>query len=138
MNLVWFLTIATILSTILGEFGQYPFGTTSLSISLTDILLTLTISVLLIWQIGIKKKLTAPNSFKILSLFWIVGFISLAFSGNFRGGLYLIRFIIYSSSFFLGYFLRKEKQVTLNKLSLIIITSGVLLSVLGFIQFILA
>lgn len=136
MNFVWFLTIATTLSLILGEFGQYPFGKTP-SISLTDILLIITLIFLLIWQVGIKKKFAIPNIFGLLMLFWIVGFISLILSQNFNGGLYLLRFILYSSSFWLGYLLVKEKVVKKTHIHKLIILVGIFLSFLGFFQLII-
>lgn len=136
MNLVWFLTIATILSLILGEFGQYPFSQTFFSISATDILLSLTIGLLLIWQIGIKRSFQIPNIFKLLILFWMVALFSLGFAGNFEGGLYLVRFILYSLSLILGYYLVKEKESNFDRISLVIILSGTLFLLAGFAQLI--
>lgn len=133
MNLVWFLTIGTVLSLILGEFGQFPFGS-NLSISLTDILLGITLTFLFIWQIGIKKQLLMPFGFKLLILFWIIAAASLLFSKNFGGGLYLVRFIFYSLSFYLGYILVKSNLVKdLNLIKLLIIPIS-LFTLAGFVQ----
>lgn len=132
MNLVWFLTIGTVFSVILGEFGQYPFGNVSSSISLTDILLSLTIGFFLIWKIGVQRQVKLPRIFYLLIGFWIIGGISLLLSGILGGGLYLIRFIFYSLSFLIGFEVVKFKGV--SALFKVIISSLVLLIVLGFIQ----
>lgn len=134
MNLIWFLTVSTILSITLGEFGQFPFGMTSPSISLTDILLSLTLLLLFIWQIEVKKKFQMPKIFKVLMLFWIVAFGSLFWSGNLTGGLYLIRFIFYSLSFLLGYQLIKSKRIEMDKLIMVVVLTSSLLSILGCVQ----
>lgn len=145
MNLIWFLTIATILSTVLGEFGQFPFGSPT-SVSLTDILLGITLSLLFIWKIAIKQNLSSiqkkifsdftarPEEFKILVLFWVVGIVGLFFSGNLHGGLYLIRFIFYSSSFLIGYFLVAEKKIIVSDLFRLFAISGFVFLILGFLQ----
>ncbi len=134
MKLVFFLTIATIFSITLGEFGRFPFGGSSSSISLMDILLTVTLVFLVIWQIGIKKKIQINKSFGLLIVFWITGFISLIFSGNFSGVDYLIRFIVYSSAFYLGSSLVGEDVKNYDVLFESVIWLGVILSVLGLIQ----
>jgi O-antigen ligase len=136
MNLVWFLTIGTILSTILGEFGQFPFGA-NFSVSLTDILLTLTLMFLLIWQIGIKKEILLPLGFKLLGIFWALAAVSLFFSGNLSGGFYLARFILYSSSFYLGYILLKKDQVKEKNIFYLILIPTAILALIGFLQIIL-
>lgn len=133
MHLIWFLTIGTTLSLILGEFGQFPFGVTSVSFSLTDVLLFLTLLFLFIWKIGIEKKVSWPLSLKLLTVFWFVGFISLIFSGVLSGGLYLLRFIFYSLSFYLGYELTKN-LITTKEINKVYIRAGFLLAVLGFVQ----
>lgn len=108
MYLTLFLFIAAFFSLSLGEFGQFPFGQTSFSVSLTDVLLTLNLAVVLIWNIGIKKNLEIPENFFLLVLFWATAFFSLLINFNFSGWLYLIRFIIYSATFYLSFHLVKS------------------------------
>lgn len=136
MNLVWFLTIASFLSLLLGEFGHYPFGASGVAISLTDILVTASLTFLLIWQIGIKKKIDLPSNFKWLACFFLTGSISLIVSKELQGGLYLIRFVVYSGSFYLGYSLIRSKVISLEHLLNLILISAVLLSFIGFFQLI--
>jgi O-antigen ligase len=136
MNLVWFLTIATVLSVTLGEFGQFPFGS-PVSVSVTDILLTLTLMFLFIWKIAIRHDIYFPKEFKILVLFWIVGLIGLPFSGSISGGLYLARFAIYSSSFLIGYFLVIEKRTRFFDVVRTGAIAGLIFLILGFLQLLL-
>lgn len=131
MYLTLFLFIAAFFSLSLGEFGQFPFGRTTFSVSATDILLILNLAVVLIWNIGIKKNLEIPKNFFLLALFWAIAFFSLLINFNFSGWLYLIRFIIYSSTFYLSFhlvksgILGKDEFFKLLKLTcLIILTLG--------------
>src|SRR3989344_3504700 len=117
MNLIWFLTIGLIFSLVLGEFGQFPFASSVFSISLTDILLLITFFFLLIWQVGIKKEIKIFSHFKFLLLFWLVAFLSLVLSNNFSGVFYLVRFILYSLSFYLGIILATKKNISLKIIS---------------------
>lgn len=133
MNLILFLYIASFFSLSLGEFGQYPFGS-DFSISLTDILLGLNTTAVLIWNIGIRKNLKLPGSFILLILFWATLILSLFFSLNLSGWLYLLRFIIYSSSFYITYSLIRDRILNLHEfLSLLKITS-VAVAIIGLIQ----
>jgi O-antigen ligase len=134
MNLIWFLTIGTILSVIFGEFGKYPFGTVLTSIGITDILAGLTLGFFIVWKVGIKKRLFLPKEFQLLMTFWLVGGISLISANNFNGGLYLIRFILYSSMFLVGWHLIRDKQIKIEDLISKIILSGVIISIVGFVQ----
>lgn len=136
MNLVYFLTIGTLLSVILGEFGHYPFGASGVAVSLTDIFLTLTLIIFLIWKIGIKKELIEVKKFKWLFLFWLTGFISVIVSGIFGGGLYLLRYLIYSSSLILGFYLIKSKVASVSRIIDVSLIVGLFLSGIGFLQLI--
>lgn len=134
MHLVKFLTIGVIFSIVLGEFGHYPFGESNFAARLTDILLGLTLGFLAIWQIGIKKEVLIPKGFFLIVLFWLVGLLSLIFAENFNGFFYLLRFILYSLSFWLGYSLIKTKIIKLNELIKYLVAIGIVLALLGFIQ----
>lgn len=136
MNLVWFLTVATILSLILGEFGRFPFGESVFAVRVTDILLLFSLSFLAVWQIAIQRKILIPKGFLYLSFFWLIGFISLLFSGNLNGIFYLIRFILYSLSFWLGYSLIISKVTSFEKIIKDFLVVGLILSSIGFLQLI--
>lgn len=135
MNLVFFLTIGALVSIILGEFGQFPFGTISASVSLLDIFTTLSLMFVLIWQIAIKKDFSLPLIYKFLVAFYLVATISLFFSQNISGGLYLIRFMLLSSGLLIGFYICRSKVVTLEKLLSVILTIGMGYVLIGGIQF---
>jgi O-antigen ligase len=137
MNLILFLFIATFFSLSLGEFGQFPFGKTDFSISIMDFLLTLDLSALLIWNIAIKKNLKLPRNFLFLTVFWAIGILSLFFSLDLSDWLYLLRFIIYSSTFYLSFNLVKSRILSLDEFLTLIKITTVALGVLGLIQLIL-
>lgn len=109
MKIVWILTIATLLLSTLGEFGQFPFGSAK-SISLSEISLLSTLITLFVWQVGIKKKIIFPKILWWIIGFWIVGLVGLVWSGVLTGGLYLVRFMIYSLSAWLGFCLAKNLE----------------------------
>lgn len=136
MNLILFLFIATFFSLTLGEFGQFPFGKTDFSVSIMDILLTLSLSFLLIWNIAIKKNLKLPKNFLYLILFWAIGILSLFLSLDLSGWLYLLRFIIYSSTFYLSFHLVKSGILNLSEFLTLIKITTVGLAVLGLVQLI--
>lgn len=136
MYLVFFLYIATFLSLTLGEFGQFPFGQTQFSISLTDVILMATLTFLLIWNIAIKKNLKVPKNFYLLTGFWGIGFLSLFFNFNFSGWLYLFRFIIYSSAFYLSFHLVKSGILNTYEFLKLVVGVSLFLVFLGFVQLI--
>ena len=133
MNLVWFISVGAIMANVLGELGKFPFGGNN-SIGVIDVLVSLTVGFLVVWQVGIQKKIVLQREFKILIGFWVISLISLILSGRIYGGLYLVRFMLYSSLFWVGFNLIKSKVITVDNLFSKIILSGVILSILGFIQ----
>lgn len=136
MYLVLFLYIAAFFSLILGEFGQFPFGRTDFSVSATDMLLTLALSAALIWNVGIRKSLILPRNFIYLMIFWAVCILSLFFSLDLSGWFYLIRFIIYSSTFYLTFSLVKSRILGLGEFLTLVKVTGVALAVIGLFQLI--
>ena len=136
MNLILFLFIATFFTLSLGEFGQFPFGNTDFSVSIFDILLTLSLSTALIWNIAVKKNLKLPRNFLYLIIFWAIAILSLFFSLDLSGWLYLLRFIIYSATFYLAFHLVKSKILSLNEFLTLIKITSITLAVLGFVQLI--
>ena len=137
MNIILFLFIATFFSLTLGEFGQYPFGNTTFSISMLDVLLTLGLSALLIWNIAIKKNLKLPRNFIFLMVFWAVSILGLFLSLDLSGWLYLLRFIIYSSTFYLTYHLVKSGIFALHEYLTLLKVTSVVLGILGITQLII-
>lgn len=136
MNIVLFLFIAAFFSLTLGEFGQYPFGQANFSISIMDILLTLSLSFLLIWNIGIKKNLKLPPNFIFLILFWTVAILSLFFSLDLSGWLYLLRFIIYSSTLYITFNLVRARILSLNEFLTLLKITCLTLGTAGLLQLI--
>lgn len=136
MNLILFLYIASFFSLTLGEFGQFPFASTGFSISITDILLSFNLTAILIWNIAIKKNLKLPNNFIFLIIFWAVGIFSLFLSLDLSGWFYLLRFVIYSSTFYLTYHLVKTKILGLDEFLALLKVTSITLAVLGFFQLI--
>lgn len=135
MNLVWFLTIGIFLSICLGEFSRFPFGGGGgVSITLYDIFLSLSVVFLLIWQIGINKNLKSLNVLKVVFPFIAIALISLLFSGNITGGVYLIRFALYALSLWLGYSIVISKVIKIHSINKLIIGVGIFLSVVGLLQ----
>ncbi len=145
MNLILFLYIAAFFSLTLGEFGQFPFGQTSFSVSIMDILLTLSLSALLIWNIAIKKNLNLPRNFLYLIIFWVICILSLIlslreikvslfFSLDLSGWLYLLRFIIYSFTFYLTFHLVRSKILGLGEFLTLVKVTCITLGVAGLIQ----
>ncbi len=133
MYLILFFYIAAFFSLSLGEFGQFPFGS-SFSISITDILLSFNFAALLVWNIGIQKNLKLPSGFIFLIIFWALLILSLFFSLNLSGWLYLIRFIIYSSTLYITYSLVKSKILNLQEIFSLLKIVTVALAVIGLLQ----
>lgn len=134
LNLVYFLVVGTIYSLILGEFGRFPFGGGAVSLTVYDLLLSLTVGFLLIWQIAIKKSYTSFKSLHLLTPFLSVALVSLIASGDLKGGLYLIRYLIYASSFWIGYCLVNSLQTSSRAIERLFINCGLILAILGLIQ----
>lgn len=134
MNLILFLYIASFFSLALGEFGQFPFASTGFSISATDILLSLNLTAILVWNIGIKKNLKLPPNFIFIILFWAIGIFSLFISLDLSGWFYLLRFAIYSSAAYLTYHLVKTKILGTGEFITLLKIISLTLAILGFFQ----
>lgn len=141
MNLIKFLISGAILSTVFGEFGHFPFGSSQGAVYLADVLLALAGLFFLIWQIVNKKRILFPKVFIWVIMFWITGFISLIWSLGFfpadeivKGSLYLLRFILYSLTLLIVYNLQQEKITNFQKIASLLIMVGVIIVILGFFQ----
>lgn len=136
MNIVLFLFIAAFFSLTLGEFGQFPFGQTSFSVSIMDILLTLSLSFLLIWNIAIKRNLKLPPNFIFIIVFWAIAILSLFFSLDLSGWLYLLRFIIYASTLYLTFHLVRARILSAGEFLTLLKITCLVLGVAGLLQLI--
>lgn len=134
MNLVLFLTIGTLIATIFGEFGKYPFGSVGNSFNILDFLVMLTGSVFLVWKIGITKKLEIPRLYIYLLSFFLIGFFSLIVNMNFSGGLYLLRFVLYSLFFWIGSCLAENGKEWILVINKVLVSVGLVSAVIGFGQ----
>lgn len=134
MNLIKFLFIGAIIAIVLGELGKFPFGGTSSGISVMDVFLVLTVTFFLVWKIGIKKKINLPKPFLILTGFWLIALVSLITSLNLSGGLYLVRFILYSCSFLTAYTLVQEDIFEFESLKKLFLKIGLAISLIGMFQ----
>jgi len=95
-----------------------------------------TLFFLIIWKFGIKGEFFLPKAVWFLAIFWFVCLFSLIFSGNLKGGLYFLRFFLYSLSFYLGYSLILSKIVGFEKITKKILLLVISLAGLGFLQLI--
>lgn len=141
MNLVKFLIFGAILSTIFGEFGHFPFGSSSGAIYLSDLFLSFAVMFFIIWKVVSKSKIFIPPAFKYVALFWAMGALSLAWSLTFFpisevfvGSLYLLRFVLYSTTLLLVFNLKKDGLLHLDQLLQIFLVNGIFIALLGFIQ----
>lgn len=142
MQLVKFLIYGAALSHILGAFGLFPFGSSSVAVYVADFLLILSILFFAIWIINTKQNILIPPLFRLIILFWIVGIVSLLWSLNFFalseliGGLYLVRFALYSTILLIIYNLCQRGVIKTICLINLFLTIGLALAVLGFFQYI--
>lgn len=135
INLIYLLTVGTIISIIFGEFGKYPFGA-AFSAGIQDILVAMTVLAFIFWKFIIEKKIIIPKAFKLIILFWAAALVSLFFSNNLKGILYLLRYIFYSSLFLVGFELVRGKIITSQKVHQYLFFTAILLAIIGFFQFI--
>lgn len=141
MSLVKFLVIGAVLSVTLGELGKFPFGASSVAVSVLDLIVSFSLVCFLVWKLSTKERIHFPSVFKWLGLFWLVGVVSLLVSLTVldavsvaTGSLYLFRFILFSSLLVVGYNLHKQKLINSNHLTTLFILVSVMLAVLGLIQ----
>lgn len=136
MNLVLFLTIGTILTIVLGEFGKFPFGSVGNSVHILDIMTVVTVVFFLIWKVAIKQDLSFFGIQKWLLIFTLIGLLSLLLNQNFAGAMYLVRFSLYSLFFCIAYTLVSMDKKWKDYLENTIITVGCIGIITGFIQLI--
>lgn len=140
MYLVKFLFFGAIVSVALGELGQFPFGA-STSVGLTDILLALSVITFVVWKLSTKEKIALPTGSYWLITFYLVAVLSWSWSLTnlsaieiLPGGLYLIRFILYSQVLMIGFNLLTGGILSPQSLVRLMIGVAVVLSVLGLVQ----
>lgn len=135
MHLVWFVTIATLLLSILGEFGQIPFGS-PMSVGLIDIGVISSVGLLMIWQVGITRKIIWQKWMWGLVAWWGVSLISIIFSGHWIGVLHWLRMVSYTSLVWLGMSLISTQVIKFETLIKWMLRMGVILLVAGIAQLI--
>lgn len=135
MNLVWFLTIGTILMGLLGEFGQFPFGSTS-SVSLLDLGSVLTIGFLAVWQLGVQRKIAFPKAIWWLVGFELCGLLGLTWNAEWSGLIYWLRFGVYSLWVWVGYQLIRSKVIRIEDWHNLLVVAGVIMLIGGVFQLI--
>ncbi|MBI4040213.1 O-antigen ligase family protein [Candidatus Daviesbacteria bacterium] len=140
MQLTKFLLIGALFFSILGEFARYPFGTPG-AVYVSDILLVGVVLTSLIWWVLIKPKIIVPKVSKFLGLFLVVSLVALLLSTTFfppaeviRGGLYWVRFALYSSILLVVFNLNQTLKGAKELLLEVLIRFGALLALLGFAQ----
>ncbi len=133
MHLIRFFFYGCFIALIIGEFGRYPFGTSG-GVQLMDVMVLLTLLLFLIWKVINKEKIVLPFVWKWLWPFYGVGLLSLLISVSFfpvmdvvKGVLYLLRFFLYSSILLIVPSVPNPKKI--------LITTGVAVALLGFLQF---
>lgn len=134
MNLVFFLTIGVIGVSVLGEFGKFPFGNVGNSFNILDALVAVTCAVFLIWKIGISRNISIPKPFIWLIGFSSLGLLSLFINFNFSGILYLVRFFLYSSFFWIGFSLVQTQKAWGYRLGMVLLGCVLISACIGFIQ----
>jgi O-antigen ligase len=137
MNLIFFLTIGVLISSVLGELGKFPFGAVGNSFNVLDCLVAVTFLIFLIWKIAIVKTIDFPKKYLWLVGFSFIGFLSLVINGNFSGILYLVRFVLYSGFFWIGFSLVDFQKKIGTQLGLVMLGCIIFASLLGFVQLII-
>lgn len=140
-KLLNFLIYILILSLPLGQLGKLPFVGNGVNIYIQDIL---TFVVLIVWLLHTflsKKQIKVPFLGFLISIFAGVGLISLiSGSGWLSGseflvsGLYWLRWVLYGSIFFVVHNQASQLKDFKNTIINLLILSGIILAVAGFIQ----
>lgn len=137
MNLVFFLTVISLISIITGEFGKFPFGAVGNSLNSLDFFVAITGVVFLIWKIAITKQIDLPKVYWLIVGFIVVSLGSLFWNNNFSGILYLIRLALYSLFFWIGFSLMKWSPKKAEMVKDNIMGVGLISAFLGLLQLIL-
>ncbi len=130
MHLVWFFTIGIFLFLTLGEFGQIPFGS-PVSVGLIDIGVAATLGLLLVWQVGITRKIVWQKWMGWLVGWWAISLLSIIFSGQWIGVLHWLRMVAYTCLVWLGMSLISTQVIKFETLIKWIVRIGMILLIAG-------
>lgn len=139
MKLLKFTFLAFAFSLTLGQLGRVPLPQKEIGLYVSDVLLVLSLLAYLFYLLKKKKGLPKLFLFRPILSFIFLGLVSLVFSLRFFakeeifvGGLYLLRWIVYSFVYFLSFEVAKlfGKELIIK----ILILTGVILAFLGFLQ----
>jgi len=147
MKLVKLLLYLLLITIPLGQLGRIPISGSHVNLYLPDILIPVIIFVWLGYALAIRKKLELPPLSNFIFLFAFVALISLINGKRFIGlgeflvsGMYLVRFLLYAGLYFVVYDLTKGlkgiKGVK-EKTTGLLIFSGVILALAGFVQLVI-
>ncbi len=130
-----------ILRFCLGQFGRFPFFVSYANVYIWDLLAIGLVGCWLVYKWGIEKKMELPPKWLPVFVFSFVAFLSLinglrwidVGEGVVAAG-YWVRWVVYSGVYFVAYDLFKKDPSVRNQAVNILITAGVILAVLGFVQ----
>ena len=142
MKLVRLLLYFLLLTLPLGQLGRIPIGGEQASLYLPDLLILLIIVVWLGYALAIRKNLELPPLTNLIFLFAFVALISLINGKRFIGmgellisSMYLIRWALYAGIYFVVWdFVREEGGARREGILNLLIVSGVILALAGFVQ----
>ncbi len=142
MKLVKLLFYLLLITLPLGQLGRLPLAGDQVSLYLPDLLIPLIVVVWLGYALGIRKKLELPPLNNFIFLFSFVALISLINGKRFIGmgelvisSMYLIRWALYAGIYFVVWdFVREEGGARRKGILNLLIVSGVILALAGFVQ----
>jgi len=140
-RLLFYLLLITI---PLGQLGRLPVAGENVNLYLPDALIPLIIFAWLGYALGIRKKLELPPLANFIFLFAFIALISLINGKRFIGmgefvvsAMYLVRWVLYAGLYFVVYDLMgglKGLKGVKTKTTNLLIFSGVVLALAGFVQ----
>jgi len=141
MKLVKLLFYLLLITLPLGQLGRLPFGGEYINLYLPDILIPVLIFVWLGYTLAIRKKLELPPLTDFIFLFGFIALISLVNGKRFIGmgeftvsAMYLIRWALYAGVYFVAWDLVRGRPNIKYSILNILILSGVVLALAGFLQ----
>ncbi len=135
LKILKILVILSILSVVSGPVLAISIFSPEVKIYLSDIFISLIGIICLIRIKGFPKYFLLFSGISLLSL--VFSPLTLSLNEKFISGLYWVRFVIYSSLFPATVFLIKSKALVREKIIDLLIASGLLLTVFGWLQYFL-
>lgn len=145
MKFINFLFCLLVFSLILGQLGRLPLVGEGINLYFPDLILPVLIFVWLTYVLGIRKSLKLPPLSHFIFIFIAVATLSLLNAKHWLQGqqflvsaMYLIRWIVYSSIYFIAFDLsRRNRGLGRKKMINLLIASGFLLAIFGFVQLVI-